>query len=936
MKKILLTIIIIFLIFIWFSYWDNNNYLEYADIPWTDTITMNWNIDGNIYEVFVNTGNIDYITWSDWGLHNCFTLQWTWYTKKIWEIYFNYDWYNSYVCDDNKLRWVFKIWAGWRWHMEDLGNNPEKWKLFLDKTTDNNWNYYHNKDNNWSGTGQARLDNIWYSNWDTVRTMFNNQQAWSKISITSIINWANIIANWTDNWNIKICISYSGNKLINYSVDSIHFISGYNSDIILNWKYIPWFSYSWNLKTNNNGCITWYVTSLHGWNWLKYWIQIKKWNNIFKTEWITSFKYPFSIIANLTWNEIPWKILMWYKNSISFSWEKDNHIDNLEFKNIKSKINLWTNDSYFNIITWTNINIDWNNYDIQINRNNNFFSWDFINVSYDISWSYIIWKNWKKYTIQNFELNNINPWKIYKEGKIKNILIVKETDSTTADGKNILWYKASFLNKKGNLINNLTFSWSIIDTNKYFNLNKKNDFYRTWVFLKIDNSSANTNWIYKIWLVSYKPVSNVNLSWIISNINYNWYYNVSSNNQNIQFENINFTNISNFSFEQKTFTVNQDNNIKVNYNWSSISNPAFSTTWTYINGSGCSFVKWKVITWDLLWESTNTIRVDCTIEEPSAIIYTWYYNYDLTWDFWIKTVYNFYKKEYSPILFVGGSQIKVLWNVVSNKKIIGWIKYISTSINSNKFKNKIKQYVYKNYIIWWNFNTSPTEIDLSTLTWNKIYKCDSNEIITLIWNNTDKISLYFIWCWINIQSNIQWNWKLNIFGFWKRWKEWFNLSDIDWWKKWWNIYIKSNVKTIEANIITDGSILTYTSWSNITSDSIFTWRINNDNLKSQLLIKWKIYSKNTIWWWNKDLNNQYMFVWWKKVTATDNIFWKSSTLVSKSYDITFLKNNFVHTNWTYDTWNLSEYIYKKYHCTWNKSTDTDKFCYSTIVIEDWN
>jgi len=593
MKKALLSIIITFFLCIWFSYWNNNDYLEYANIPWTDTITMNWNIDGNTYEVFVNTGNIYYVTWADWELHNCFALEWTWYTKKIWEIYFNYNWYHSYVCDDNKLRWVFKIWAGWRWHMEDLENNPEKWKLFLDKTTDNEWYYYHNENNNWWWTGQARLDNIWYSNWDTVRTKFDNQQAWSNIKITNVINWTNTMANWTDTANIKICLFYSGEKLVNYPVDSIHFISWYNSDVLLNWKHIPWFSYTWNLKTNNNGCITWYVTSLHGWNWLKYWIQIKKWDNIFKTKWTTSFKYPFDITTNLTWNEVPWKILMWYKNYISFSWEKNNHINSLEFKNINSQIDLWPNNSYFDIITWTNINIDWNSYDIQINRNNNFFSWDSVNISYNISWSYIIWKNWKTYTIPYFKKNNIDAWKIYKDGKIKKILMIKETNSTIADGKSVLWYKIKFLNNKNKPINNLTFSWNIIDTKKSFNLNKKNNSYRTWVFLKIDSSSANINWIYKIWLVSYKPVSNVTLSWIISNITYNWHYSVNSSDQDIQFKNINFTNITNFSFEEKTLTVNQDNNIKVSYNWNNISNPAFSTTWSYINGSGCSFVKWK-------------------------------------------------------------------------------------------------------------------------------------------------------------------------------------------------------------------------------------------------------------------------------------------------------------------------------------------------------
>jgi len=54
-----------------------------------------------------------------------------------------------------------------------------------------------------------------------------------------------------------------------------------------------------------------------------------------------------------------------------------------------------------------------------------------------------------------------------------------------------------------------------------------------------------------------------------------------------------------------------------------------------------------------------------------------------------------------------------------------------------------------------------------------------------------------------------------------------------------------------------------------------------------------------------------MFVWWKEINANKKIFWRPATLVSKAYDITFLKNNFVNGSGTYDTWDLSENIYDK-------------------------
>jgi len=282
MKKKVLLIIWILLFIVNFSYAsETTDYLEYANIKDTDDINFNWTINNNVYEVYIDTWSFSYITWSDNKLHLCLPFVWTWYTSKIWEIYFQYDWHGSYACDDNKLRWVFKVWAWWWGHMEDLDNNSEIWKNFLDnEKTD--WYFYHNWnwDNTW--TWKAWIDDIWFSDFTTTKTEFDLKSyinyLLSKIKITSINLDGWKIANWKDEDNIKVCLTYSWTKLKNYKLDDIYFITWYESDIRKNWDLIPWLKFTdKNLLTDDNGCLTWKVISYVWWEkvfWLK---VIKNW-----------------------------------------------------------------------------------------------------------------------------------------------------------------------------------------------------------------------------------------------------------------------------------------------------------------------------------------------------------------------------------------------------------------------------------------------------------------------------------------------------------------------------------------------------------------------------------------------------------------------------------------------------------------------------------
>jgi len=98
MKKILF--FLSFLFVFTFSFADDKDYYEYADIPWTDIINFNGEYNDNTYEVKIEPSEVFYVTWSDNKLHNCFKVIWTWYTEKLGEIYFQYEDKWTFVCDD--------------------------------------------------------------------------------------------------------------------------------------------------------------------------------------------------------------------------------------------------------------------------------------------------------------------------------------------------------------------------------------------------------------------------------------------------------------------------------------------------------------------------------------------------------------------------------------------------------------------------------------------------------------------------------------------------------------------------------------------------------------------------------------------------------------------------------------------------------------------
>lgn len=933
MFKKLLTFFFI-IISIWLSIWSDNDYYEYAEIPNTDIIEFNANINSNIYKVYINTWTIEYITWSDNKLHNCFPIVWTWYTEKLWEIYFQYQDKGSYICSDNKLRWVFKIWAWWWWYMEDLENKPEIWKNYQDEN-DYNWSYYHSEDANANWTWQAWLEWIGFANWNNVRTKLNIQKAFSDINIQSIFNgWA--IANWLNTWSLTIIVMHkNGKSMKNFKVDSIEFITWYNSDIKKNWNTIPWYKYNGPLITDSNWQIKWEAISYVWWS-KNYWIKLKIQDNEIIKEWNVQFTYPFNLKFTIQENNTRNKKLIWEDNMWKIEVE-DEKVSNLSFSNISSIINLNWNENYFNIEDWNNIwiNTDWN---IKIKPNHAWWYYknDELEISYNITWDYeyTIWSD--VYYINWFN-KNTNTEKIYKDGLVNYINISKSTANISkADWKSILWYDLRFYDKDNYPINNLTFDFTNFqDPDNSFDLDSSTSWYEKWFFLTWDNSSSNVNWTYRIWIISYKPVFNSYLSWYIENINYSWYYSFSNEGWNIIMNNIHFSNPVWISFEDKILNANENDDFTVSYNKSisNISHPSYNFTWYISWCSDCSLETWKNITDNNFQEKTHNIYISWTTA-PSAVVYTWYYSYDLSWSYWKKTIKNYFKKEYSPIIYINKWNVNIVWIAASNSKILWWVDYISTSVEPYIMKNEIKKHVLsqtngiKANILSDNENINVQDIAEK----QNVYKCNNNEVINIWWNYDKDIEIILLWCEVNIKDNITSNnWHLKIFSY--NENNTYDLNQTNGWKNKSNIYIKDNVDTIQASLYTNWSIFTYKD--NIDT-WVFTWR-NQVGFKKQLYINWKVFSKNTIWWWEQDENLKFTVVGWKKIKNSNTVFWEQAYIAAQAYDINFWRTSILEDDKkTYSTWNISDIIYNKYKCTWNKDNDTSKLCSASLIIEENN
>lgn len=224
---------------------------------------------------------------------------------------------------------------------------------------------------------------------------------------------------------------------------------------------------------------------------------------------------------------------------------------------------------------------------------------------------------------------------------------------------------------------------------------------------------------------------------------------------------------------------------------------------------------------------------------------------------------------------------------------IFWVK----QINSDSRTNITSQ--WNNFS---NLSESKMRSEIKKSAYNYIKPMTNNQVvnkvkyinwedITISWNITDYETLVVENWNIIINWDLWWNSKpLWIIVLKDNYKVQNGYSDK------WNIYIKPNVRNVNAVIYADWWLISVdTSWNLYTSDS--TTRTNE--LNNSLTIKWSMFTRNTVWWAIL-FNWSYLLPWWIETTDFDK---------AMIYDLNYLR--------TWKVCTTNDLVCPKYTSTFN-------------------
>lgn len=985
MKYLKAIICLLFLTLVTFIQWiyADSPYNNFSYITWTAYLNFQWEIEWKNYNVYLDTSKINYITWNDWILYQCFNLSWTWYTDTIWEVYFGYWNYSAYSCADWVLRGYVKLSAWWRILLDDKDlSNWDNWKVKVNYYWDSvdqdvNWKpfHYHSKDWEWNWLWLSYTNWLWFWNWNTAKILIPSSSYILAFvdrnnSTTSLTSW--VLANWlsTSNFTVELVDIYW--KKINWlKVAKIWFdpsLWSYfrrkNPDTNLLQSTIffeNWDNYK-NSVIMNNSNFSSKAVSLMFWNWI-YTVQVAwaLWTEmkVFLT-WNVSFESTFNKnLALIDWNW-DWKILIWDQEYWTVKLWAFNWVDSLDYS---WKIQLQSTYPY-SIVTWNEFVGD-SNFPINIKPISESLDSKII-ISYIVNWKYNFKfpTSLKYYKEIPFELKT-GEWNIYADKKVDRLEIdFDDCMNKLGNWKDICKIRLTALSKNNLPVPYIDYNLNITDSNQNspdrfssFDLDELWTDYINGMVYSTSSSFTDSKWTINISLMSYKPVFWWKIKISINNIknnisaDYNW---ISENSSWITLETnaeINFNKVVDIFFSWLWFenwvALNENNEVYLIYKildaTSAISNPSYKLVWSILWCADCSFVKWWEFNSNIFWTKLETITLTWSVDPDSLQYYNDFYKYTLAWVNWEKEIVLV------PNIKINWKKLSVIWQFywlklfwLANK----WFNYSTLTdvavIWSNiPFSNYIsdieKQIFNKNR--WKTLQVIKSEYKLDKVEnlGSRIYQCEPWWYILLQWlwdivikwNN----DLVFRNCNIHIKSNLiteDANSKLVITSI---WKNEFNMSKSQWWRTDSMIYIYPSVSTIIWSIITNWTIL-LPSEDSVDEDKIFvSKRWNNTNLKKQLYIKWKIMARNTLGWWFIS-NDIYVLPWWRKVDKFTMLF-DQNTIPAENYaqafDMQFWRASYVK-NWVYDVNILSPFIKDRYSCTWS-STD-DKICLKPIVLEN--
>lgn len=978
MKKIIFFVLICVMSSIWFVFSDSK-VLNFAYIEDTSYLNFEWQEDWKIYSVSILTWETHSIQWNDWWNYECFMVFWTWYTDTMWEIYFWYSWYNSYLCSDWSWRWYWKINAGWRIHFEDLNLvDWEDWWVNLDINYDSlDSDYiYHSDDWMWNWDSIAYSPWIWFWKRNFVKTSLQARKIIydyiddnsSTFSISS-----NSRANWVDKANMFITMRSSYWSWLTvwwFYAKEIYISTWTNTSFrLIDWEL--WTFFDWYRTSINNiqfdsswEFLTW-ISSIISWSWsVEIVLKYDEKELVLKTN--TRYNDVMSLDLQLSDWDWDWMILIqwnkwWYDRWVLvLTWGL-----NLISSQINSKELLLDSDKYYDVIDWeNNIWNFWEQFNISLSPSS-LLPDDILQIRYRIKWTIDI-SLWPK-SFSWIPINILSDVEeLYADKTISEInFTMNDCTWIKANWSDLCIIDYELYSKNWYLISLSWYDIELEDLNKNssnsfsnFDINELDWVYTKWFYLESNSSSTDNNYSNSLEIVSYKPTIYWKLQLKIKNIVYGWWspYNRSTINWSEiiwEIDNVFFSKVVNLAFEwaavSKWIFLDKQNELEISfkniYNSTDIYDWEFYLSWVINWCPNCSHVDGGIFNENQFWTYVRSIYITWDVSPSYVDYYSDWYKYKLRWVHWEKEI------TLKPSVEVLWEKLNVLWESIKLKILwqtnktynmeLEWVQVIWSVLPFSSFVNDIIKNISVKYR-WYNEERILYDkVFLNSIDeWVYIYRCDwDNSIVFGNWmtavNVNEEVEFVLYNCRVNIKSDLveHNDWDLTIYSF-SQWESSFiNYNFSDWRDTKSNIYIDSNVKTIMWNIYTNGSLL-FSTDSTSQYDSIFVSdRRKNNNIKGQIYIKWQIFSRNTLWWWLKT-SDMYALPGWRLVNENSIIFWETwidIEWIAQWYDYSFARADYIDW-WHYSTWSLSRFIYNEYWCTWVVGSD-NPICYSPLVIE---
>jgi hypothetical protein len=432
------------------------------------------------------------------------------------------------------------------------------------------------------------------------------------------------------------------------------------------------------------------------------------------------------------------------------------------------------------------------------------------------------------------------------------------------------------------------------------------------IYNETNSSALNFDWV---------TSSTINWSWTNYSVNIAWIKSRTPLNRNdwkielqIQwlsnYTTINLNNI-NYNFKKPfIWKISASNDLWITWTWE-------STLWTEI-----LYKLWLEDVWGLNWSSLNNYYLD-NFETEINPLWTWLeiQSVSLSW-----TTLN--SKE--GTLFEARINTSIDATELSNP----WIQIDLPKINYNLEWHNVKYYLsnteegndmtpvqfdWEDFvwvkIIWtlqWDWKSEFTwqEENFSDLSTSELRNTIRQNAYLLTKNMTDGQIInwvkYVVWdyniswenLWFETLVVINWNinitWSLNTNGD-KLWiivlSDWYNIIS-DYSNKW-NVYIDKDATYINATIYADWGLISSNNGMPYITDT-YTRTVD---LQNQLIIKWSIFTRNTIWWailawWS------YLLPWWQTTSSFNN---------AMIYDLNYLRRWNLLNDGTYLDYTIIEY-----------------------------